>query len=297
MRLNLLEKVYESYFLAFAFDGLFLRPPTDLLEVVLFSEHKDFLMMERRLKVGPLRQVAGFYLPEDNIAIFYDSGTTPQFMQLQRLSDELQVIKEAMKRTRQPGGGEVIRMAATIQLMVDIQRESEDVSTVSHEAVHQLAANTDLLPRGVPFVRWVHEGLASFFESSKMAKWSGVGVVDQDRIGYYRLLEGDPARGSLEFIVSDLGFVVEGVLGNQLPAYGQAWGLTHFLFHKRFDQLMRYYREIRSTPSDATLQEKGKYLLDTFDEVFGDRTKLELEWRRYMRTLKTDIERLAEDMK
>ena len=61
--------------------------------------------------------------------------------------------------------GEVIRLSKTIQLLVDIQRESEDVAVVSHEVVHQLAANTKLFPRDGVFVRWVHEGLASFFES------------------------------------------------------------------------------------------------------------------------------------
>jgi hypothetical protein len=298
MRLELLETVYESYFLTFAFRGAFLRPPTEPLNVVLFSRHADFMQMERRLG-GSLRQTAGFYLPKDNISMFYDSGTSPQFQALMQLNDSLEKAREEAKKNRVANAGEIIRLAKTLELLIDITRESEDVSVVSHEAVHHLAANTNLFPRDSAFVRWVHEGLASYFESAKMAKWSGVGVVDQDRIGYYRVLEGDPVRGGLEFIVSDLGFVVEESLGNQLPAYGQAWAMTHFLFDRHFDQLMQFYKKIGALEDFApntTLGEKGELLLKIFDEIFGDRATLELEWRKYMRGLRTDMERLAEEI-
>ena len=293
MRLTLLEKVYESYFLSFAFRGTFLRPPTEPLIVVLFSNHGDFLQMERRLG-GSLRRVAGFYHPKDNISIFYDSGTSEQFQQLMEMDRQMSELIETVKKTRQPGAGELIRFAKTIKLLVDITRESEDVSTVSHEAIHHLAANTGLFQRDGAFVRWVHEGLASFFESAKRARWSGVGVVDTDRIGYYRLLKADPMRGSLEFIVSDLGFHVEEALGNQLPAYGQAWALTHYLFNERFDDLMKFYVSLRELDADNSPRDNADPLLKAFDEAFGDRVTLELEWRRYMRGLRTDLEKLKE---
>ena len=296
MRIELLEKVYESYFLTFAMEGEFIKPPSESLVVVLFSQHADFLHMERRLGRS-LKQVAGFYLPEENISVFYDSGTTPMYKQLSQLNAGLARAKTEAKRTRAPGAGELIRFANTIKLLVDIERESEDIKTVSHEAVHHLAGNTALFPRGKAFVRWTHEGLASFFESAKLARWNGVGTVDIDRIGYYRVLEGDPERGSLKFIVSDFGFVVETVLGNQMPAYGQAWALTHFLFNRRFDDLMKFYGAIAKMDPELEREKKGDELLRLFDESFGDRTTLELEWRRYMRTLKTDFERWAEEIK
>ncbi len=301
MRLNLLETVYESYFLTFAFRGVFLRPPNKRLEVVLFSRHGDFLQMERRLG-GSLKQTAGFYLPDENISMFYDSGTSEHFKVLMELDKQLVQAREIAKKNRMAGAGDLIRFAKTIELLIDITRESEDVSTVSHEAIHHLTANTGVFPRDGAFVRWVHEGMASYFESAKLAKWSGVGVVDKTRIGYYRVLEGDPLRGSLEFIVSDFGFVLESALGNQLPAYGQAWALTHFLFDQRFDSLMKFYKEVgqlkkqEGEMTEEIWKARANTLLEIFDECFGDRTQLELEWRRYMRGLRTDTERLAEEM-
>lgn len=35
----------------------------------------------------------------------------------------------------------------------------------------------------------------------------------------------------------------------------------------------------------------------SFDTAFGDRAGIEWEWRRYMRTLRTDLERLVEEGK
>ncbi|EMI55464.1 DUF1570 domain-containing protein [Rhodopirellula sallentina] len=301
MRLELLETVYESYFLTFAFRGVFLRPPRERLEVVLFSRHGDFLQMERRLG-GSLKQTAGFYLPKENISMFYDSGTSEHFRVLMELDQQLTTARTNAKRNRLPGAGDLIRFAKTIELLIDITRESEDVSTVSHEAIHQLTANTGVFPRDAAFVRWVHEGMASYFESAKLAKWSGVGVVDQTRINYYRILERDKLRGSLEFIVSDFGFVLESALGNQLPAYGQAWALTHFLFNQRFDSLMKFYKrvgQLKDPEGEFTKEDwnaRADELLKIFDDCFGDRTTLELEWRQYMRKLRTDTERLAEEL-
>ncbi|WDQ18824.1 DUF1570 domain-containing protein [Rhodopirellula sp. P2] len=295
MRLELLEKVYESYFLTFALRGFYLKPPSDPLNAVLFSQHKDFLLMERRLEMG-LKQVAGFYLPDENISFFYDSGTSEVFRYLIEFSDELNDLKEQARRTRSPNAANIIRLANTVSLLVDIEHESEDVATVSHEAVHHLAANTGLFPRDGVFIRWVHEGLASYFESSKLAVWSGVGVVDESRISYYRALEGDTIRGSVEFIVSDLGFLVETALGDQLPAYGQAWALTHYLFTERFDELIQFYGKSRKIPADTPPKEKAMKLVELFGECFGDQVTLELEWRRYMRTLKTDMEQLSEEL-
>ncbi len=301
MRLDLLEKVYESYFLTFAFRGVFLRPPTKPLEVVLFSRQADFMQMERRLG-GSLKQTAGFYLPAENISMFYDSGTSEQFQVLMELDKGLVQLREDAKKNRVAGAGELIRFAKTIELLIDITRESEDVSTVSHEAIHHLAANTGVFPREAAFVRWVHEGMASYFESAKLAKWSGVGVVDESRISYYRVLERDPDRGSLEFIVSDFGFLLEAALGDQLPAYGQAWALTHFLFEERFTELMQFYRKVgqikkeEGDPTIELLKARGDELLKLFDECFGDREALKLQWRRYMRGLRTDMERLQDDI-
>ena len=297
MRLELLEQVYETFFLTFAFNGVYLRPPVEPMEVVLFTQHADFLSFASHATGSrSVAQMAGFYMPENNVAIFYDNATDKRREGLIELVNAMRKTKEEVKRTRVAGAGEVIRLMNALELLIDIEREAADVATVSHECVHQLAANTGMFPRDGYFIRWVHEGLASYFESSTNGLWRGAGVVDHDRIDYYRILEGDPVRGSLEFIVSDLGFLVEASLGDQLPAYGQAWALTHFLINQHFDELVKFYKATHDLEEseEETVKERSEKLLAKFKEVFPDLPSLELEWRRYMRGLKTDMEILVE---
>ena len=42
------------------------------------------------------------------------------------------------------------------------------VATIIHEATHQLAANTGLMPRKVRRPTWAAEGLATYFESAEI---------------------------------------------------------------------------------------------------------------------------------
>ncbi len=297
LRLELLEQVYETFFLTFAFNGVYMRPPTEPMEVVLFTEHADFMSFASHATgMRSVTQLAGFYMPESNVAIFYDNATDKRREGLIELVNEMRKTKAEVKRTRVAGAGDVIRLMNALELLIDIEREAADVATVSHECVHQLAANTGIFPRDGYFIRWAHEGLASYFESSTNGLWRGAGVVDHDRIDYYRVLEGDPLRGSLEFIVSDLGFILEASLGDQLPAYGQAWALTHFLINRHFNELIKFYKathELKEEENES-LEERNKKLLAKFEEVFPDLPGLELEWRRYMRGLKTDMEILSE---
>jgi hypothetical protein len=74
-----------------------------------------------------------------------------------------------------------------------------------------------------------------------------------------------------------------------LHAYGQAWALTHFLMDRHFDKLFQWYTLIANKPANKPITEQE--LVESFDQVFGqDKSALDLEWRQYMRTLKTDLE-------
>ena len=66
----------------------------ELADKIFYSiSANNFLLMEKRLEMG-LRQVAGFYLPKENTAFFYDSGTTEGFLHLTKLASALNRKKE-----------------------------------------------------------------------------------------------------------------------------------------------------------------------------------------------------------
>jgi hypothetical protein len=290
-RLDLLEEVYEVFLLKFSSRGFEIEIPEKLLMVLLFDEHQAFLDYARNIHES-LINADGFWSPTTNIGVFYDHGTAAHYEGLRDLAKELKNKADEARRARERAG-DLIRTAKTIDLLVRIAQENSDITVVSHEATHQMAGNTGLFPRDVNIPRWVHEGLAAYFEAPNDSVWAGIGAVNKDRIGWYRALaEDDTEHSSLDFIVGDQIFDYAKSQGQVLHAYGQAWALTHFLVERHFDELMIYYRRLGEFPPDTPIS--ADVLNELFDQVFGaERKKLEREWRDYMRDLKTDMEILV----
>ena len=304
-RLELLELVYESFMLRFFSHGVDLDIPQERLKVVLFSEHKDYLLFATQLSPS-LQSASGFWDSQNNTSVFYDHATTDDFKILQKMSDRLQALKESakkLKRDERPNfkvGDRIIelkdlaRMADTIELLVGIERENLDIEVVSHEATHQMAGNTGLFPRDVVVPSWVHEGLATYFETPDDAAWSGIGAVNKDRLDLYRVLERDRVHSNIDFIVGDQIFDMAATIRGTLHGYGQAWALTHFLMERHFREFITFYRRIGEMPPDVLIS--PQVLTELFSESFGtDRRSLDSEWRAYMRTLKTDLELILEE--
>ena len=61
--MDLLEKVYDSFYMKYALEGFPLRVPREPLRVVLFDEHKEYLNFVKLLSPA-LKMAAGFYSPE-----------------------------------------------------------------------------------------------------------------------------------------------------------------------------------------------------------------------------------------
>jgi hypothetical protein len=293
-RLALLETVYEAFLLRFYASGVALEIPKRRLKVVLFNEYKDYLAFATRLSPD-LASASGFWSPDDNTAIFFDHATNEEFKELAELNKLLQQRKAEAIRERDAATADTVRLADTLQLLVEIERENSDIEVVSHEITHQMAGNTGLLPRHVRVPSWVHEGLATYFEAPKGAAWSGIGAVNQSRLDWYRLLAPDRVHSSLDFIVGDQIFDFAGNHVSKVAGYGQAWALTHFLMERHFDRFMTFYRRLGEMPPDLILSAEVVNAL--FDESFKGvpRKSLEAEWRTYMSGLRTDLELVLED--
>jgi len=291
-RIDLLEKVYDSFLLTFFSRGVALEVPKEKLKVVLFNQHQDYLDFSVRLDPF-LINAAGFYMQEPNTSFFYVQGTNKMYDAIEEVQKQVSKLADELKKKKVGGAKDIIRFAKTLDVVLDIAKEGQDIEVVSHECTHQLAANTGLFPRHLHVPRWVHEGLAAYFESPSDGAWSGIGAVNQLRIGFYRALANDTQHSSIDFIVGDQIFDYAGSIGAILHGYGQAWALTHFLVEKHLDQFIRYYKELGEMPPDVRLNPQ---LLNTlFERVFPDKVALETEWRGYMRGLKTDLELILDD--
>lgn len=292
-RLDLLEVVYESFLLKFYSQGIALEIPKERMMVVLFNEHKDYLTFATRLSPS-LSSAAGFWDQKSNVAVFYDNGSMEEMKELTVIAKEMKKDSDLALKAKDGTAKDLVRMAKTVAMIVEVAKEDADIEVVSHECTHQMAGNTGLLPRDVMIPSWVHEGLATYFESPNDASWSGIGAVNQQRIDRYRALERDRVHSNIDFIVGDQIFDQAETFSNKLHAYGQAWALTHFLMEKHFDKFITYYRRLGEMPPDIVFG--PEVLTKMFDEIFGtDRVSLDNDWRAYMDSLKTDIERITKE--
>lgn len=291
-RLELLETVYESFMLKFYLEGYEIPLPKEPLKVVLFADKQDFLTFCNSIH-AELTKTAGFYSRDVNIAVFFDQGTNEVYQLLDGLNTQLQAAKQRAVKVRTAGSADLVRFADTIQLLTAVARENADIEVVSHEATHQLAANTGLMPAEAPVPLWAAEGLATYFEAPKEAAWSGIGAVNKERLEWYRALAGDTEHCNIDFVASDRIFTQAGTDASVVAAYGQAWALTHFLMERHFDKLVQYYQVIAQKSSKELLSPEEN--LKIFEEVFGDKNRLNTEWRVYMRSLKTDVDRILEE--
>jgi Protein of unknown function (DUF1570) len=288
-RLQLLETVYECFLLRFYAYGVQLEIPQRRLKVVLFNDYQQYLAFATKLSPS-LASASGFWSPDDNTAIFFDHGTNEEFKELATLSKLMQQRKAEAIRERDEKTADTVRLADTLSLLVEIERENSDIEVVSHEITHQMAGNTGLLPRHVRVPSWVHEGLATYFETPNGASWGGIGAVNQSRLEWYRLLAPDRVHSNLDFIIGDQIFDFAKTNIGQVAGYGQAWALTHFLMEKHFDRFLTFYRRLGEMPPDLVLSAEVVNAL--FDECFVGipRRTLDAEWRTYMAGLRTDIE-------
>lgn len=284
-RLELLEQVYESFLLRFYSQGVTLDVPQERLKVVLFNDERDYLRFATDLSPD-LSSAIGFFQPDINISFFYDHTTSERFQTLRTLSAVLTAQYDEAFRNKDK---DTIQLADTISLLVAIEQENADIEVVSHEATHQLAANTGLLPRQVRIPQWVHEGLATYFEAPDDATWSGMGAVNEQRLERYRYLLPDRVHSRIDFIVGDEIFKYAASHDGVLFGYGQAWALTHFLLERHFAEFLAYYRRLGEMPPDIIMSPQVLTML--FDDTFqSDRNTLDAEWHAYMRTLRTDLE-------
>ncbi len=291
-RLDLLEKVYESFLLLFNAQDVQLDIPKERMMVVLFQKYDDF--HDFSTKINPsLASAAGFWEPIRNVSYFYDFGTFPIFKALEEIMKELREQMADAKKTRD--NPEIIRYVKVLDLLMDVERENSDITVVSHECTHQMAGNTGLFPRRIDTPSWCHEGLATYFENPSDGTWAGIGAVGGRRLQSYRILsKNDRVHSNINFIIRDEIFDLAGNHQSREFAYGQAWALTHFLIENHLKEFVAFYRILGDLPPDVNLN--PELLERVFTHVFGaDLVLLDSEWRQYMNKLKTEIEKIEED--
>lgn len=154
--------------------------------------------------------------------------------------------------------------------------EGLNLRTATHELAHQLAFNEGLQRRGVTYAFWLTEGLATNFEADTP---DGVGL-GRDAPLYQARLAQAKAAGKL-MPLADFAAMTQLPAGSPAQAtreaYAQAWGLFHYLFAHRREQLRAYMKiSAEASPGDPGESQ----LRERFVSCFGEIAALQEEFHR-----------------
>ena len=157
-----------------------------------------------------------------------------------------------------------------------------NLSTIIHEATHQLAYNSGLQRRFADNPTWVSEGLAMYFEAPdmrNMSRWSGIGEVNQKNLKRWREYSARRPSDSLSSLIGDDTRIMSAETA--LDAYGEAWALTYFLIRTHKEEYLKYLRSISESRIGTQLTPHQR--LKMFSGAFGKSLlEIDRDFRLYM---------------
>lgn len=240
---TLFERLHEAFGNYWRQAGLDLSAHEQPLPVVLFAARGDYQEIATRDLGRAADQIAGYFNMMTNRITSYDiTGTLGLPRSPRGMGDRI--------------GSDILARPEAAGL----------VSTLVHEATHQMVYNSGLARRLAPVPVWVNEGIAAVFETPDLrnpAGWRGIGLVNKPRLDRFR--RSFEAGGLEPLIVGDERFRDP---GTAIDAYAAAWALTWFLLETRRDQFVAYLRlQAAKQPLGADSPERR---LEDFQTAFGE---------------------------
>lgn len=253
---GLFEQLHDTFGNFWRQAGFPLEDATRPLLVVIFADRNDYEALAVRDVGAAADRVSGYYSLMSNRVATYDlTGTS------------------GMTRPRGAASG---RVASEILARPEA---AGLVSTLVHEATHQVAFNRGMHRRLAPIPVWVSEGIATVFEAPDLrasSGWRGMGTVNKPRLDRFR----DSFRpGDLEpLLLDDERFRKS---DTSVDAYAGAWALTWFLMETRKQAFVRYLQSLAAKAPFAPDSDDQR--LREFTAAFGEPpAKIEERLLRHM---------------
>ena len=270
-RLDVLERVVQTFLLSFQAQGLDLQIPKHRLVSVYFQERADYVRLLRSVESSSFLDTQGYYHPTLKTVFAFDT----------RSSEEQKTGRRAIANRKRDGAPawELDRR----ELLLDLQWRATDFGIAAHETIHLLTAESGLSPRFNDFPHWLHEGLAAQYEVVRGGHWAGFGRTHDIRLPDWRAIHPVPR---LVPLVRDSGMGH----GYKRDLYAESWALVYFLRKTHPQQFSAFLDYLRSPSGSATMS-RGDRALEAFRSVFGSNfASLENEWRAYMTARQTPLE-------
>jgi hypothetical protein len=255
----LFERLYMAFTNYWTHKGFTLKEPEFPLVAVVFADKAAYLKFSQAELGAAGNAVIGYFSLQTNRMTMYDLTGAEAVVRRSNHANTLSAITQFLARPE----------------------AERTVSTIVHEATHQIAFNCGLHTRLSDCPLWFSEGIATYFETPDLTSakgWRGIGMVNQGRLAnFHDYLRQRPPNSLETLLTSDDRFRLPKQAGD---AYAEAWALTYFLIRQHPKQYVAYLQ---------LLSEKKPLLVDTprtrlqqFTQTFGELRPLDTEFVRYM---------------
>ncbi len=251
-----LNKAFTRYWKNKDFE---LADPEFPLVAVIFADRRSYMEYSRAEVGESIASIAAYYSFASNRIVMYD-----------------------LTGTEAGGGGGRMRSSTQIARILSQPKAAHNVSTIVHEATHQIAFNCGLHARYSDCPLWFVEGIAVFFETPDVRSsrgWRTIGQVHRSRLAQFRRYYARRPADSLITLISDDARFSDVEL--VVDAYAEAWALTYFLLNHRTKEYVEYLQMLSAKKPQRWDTAEGR--LAQFKEAFGeDLEKLDREFIRYI---------------
>lgn len=259
---SLLERLHQAFTNYWSRQGCDIIEPEFPLVVVIHASVQDYQAASSGDLGSSSATVIGYYNQLTNRVRMYDLTGSEQL----RGSDRRGSRKEINQMLSQP---------AAVPL----------VSTIVHEATHQIAFNCGLQQRLSDLPLWLCEGMAVYFEAPDLTStrgWQGIGRVNYPRLEVFHQNLRRWRKGDLAKLVAD-----DSLLRNPRTAgasYSDAWALNYYLLRFHPEEYTDYVKQLAE--KEPTIDTKPKHRLEEFRQHFGDVDELETDFLQRMSRLR-----------
>ena len=257
---GLFERLYLAFTNYWSRKGFDLHEPEFPLVAIVFADRNAYAEHSRPELGDAAGSIIGYFSLRTNRMTMYDLTGIES---LRRLQPRLRTADQISQILAQP---EALRT----------------VSTIVHEATHQIAFSCGLHTRYSDCPVWFSEGIAVYFETPDLRSprgWRGIGVVNRPRLVRFRQYLRSRPVDSLRTLLADDKRFRDPQQG--LDAYAEAWALTYYLIRQRSKQYLSYLKLL--SEKEPLLQDGSATRLEEFEQAFGDLDVLDGEFLRYLR--------------
>jgi hypothetical protein len=258
----LFERLFMAFRNSWSHQGFEMAKPEVRLVAVIFANKASYVKYSEKALGDAADSIIGYYeLDPSNRIIMYD------------LTDPGVNGPEQSKR---------VGPSARIAQFLANPEAVNAVSTIVHEATHQIAFNSGLHQRLSDCPKWFSEGIAMYCETPDLGRskgWAGIGVVNRPKLAQFRdfLQHRRPVKSLRSLIEEDKRLVDTKLV---IDAYAESWALTYFLIHKHPKEYIAYLKDL-SRKQPLVIDGKEKRVAE-FEKRFGSIDTLEAEFVNYI---------------